>query len=286
MAGDNAEVLAVAAADPILQPWCDWIDRAVDRVIRSAERWPAPPPFEDDAELEASLAHLQRATNALSAKWRGETPEDPPEQEPAGAEPAELEAERLLREHRELLDRARPFARVEHRPFDPALYELVRTNLGIAAHIPPTMTYMPIDLSATARLAAAIARNADDATFRELIADAAEQRPLVIAVALLEALAYVAERAERHDLEREARGAAQTMVEDESWHERTVWEANETHCRMLLSLAAERSGAEVVATKLESALAADPGLLQLWRLRRDEPSACDSPWMAQEALLH
>jgi hypothetical protein len=260
----HGEARAVAAADPTLLPWCQWIDKGVAKVIRSAGRWPKPPPFEDDAKLEESLADLQRAIDALSATWRGETAEDPPEQEPEPAEPVETEGARVLREDRELLDEARPFSRVEHLPFDSALYERVRASLAVAAQIPPTMTFMSVELSATARLAAVIARNADDATFRELIANAVGQQPLSAAVALLGALANVAGKVERHDLEQEARGTAKAMIEDEAWRDRTVWVANETHGRMLLSIAAELSGsAELLAAKLESALIADPGLLDV-----------------------
>lgn len=104
----HAEVSAVAAADPTLLPWCAWINTTVDQVFRSAQEWPKPPPFADNGELEAALGGLRRATDALTGKWRGETAEDPPEPEPEHAEPAESDAERWLREHKELLDRPGP----------------------------------------------------------------------------------------------------------------------------------------------------------------------------------
>lgn len=138
------------------------------------------------------------------------------------------------------------------------------------------MMFISVDLFATARLAAAIARNADDTTFQMLIADAAEQTPLAAAIALLSGLATFAEKAGRTSLEQEAQAAARALVVEESWRDRGVWEANTTYGRAVLSMAAGLSSANEVAAKLASTLTADPGLLDVflaacaqWSERRD-----------------
>ena len=272
----HAEVSAVAAADPSLRPWCAWIDAAVQRVVSGVGRWPGQPPFDDDDALEAALENAQRGVNALSAQWRGEAAENPPEPPPEPVPAVEDEGARLLREHSELLDLARPFARVEHRPFDLGLYERVIANLTLAAHIPPIVTYLSVELNATASLAAAVARNADDATYRQLIANAAGQQPLAASAALLVALANVAERAGRKDLQHEALVAATASLQAVSWRDRTIWRDNLLYMRTLLSTAAHLCGTAHVAMAVKEALVHDPSLLDVilegcaqWNEQRD-----------------
>jgi len=115
------ELHAVRAVHPELLDWCRWIERAIREVIEAASRWPQPPPFRDDETFPTAIADLERSMDSLTAKWRGEDVDDPPPT-PAHADADEDPQAGRLAKHAALLDSARPWARVEHRPFDEALY--------------------------------------------------------------------------------------------------------------------------------------------------------------------
>jgi hypothetical protein len=212
-----AELHAVSAADQRLSRWCEWVERAVRDVIAAAGRWPGRPPTDDDDVWPDAVAELRRASQALTARWRREDAPEPP-QLSLPAEPAESDQQRAAREHQELLEAARPWARVTHRPYDAELCgRLIEATAAVAAwpDIPSLFT-MGVDM--TGRLAAKVARNADDETFHRLIARAATQQPLVAAVALLRGLMATAKDAGRPELEAEAVAAAtKLLVPRQSW---------------------------------------------------------------------
>ena len=129
----HGELQAVRAVHPGLDNWCAWVDHATRAVIDAASRWPAPPPFEDDHAWPDALAELERATNALTAKWRGEDAEEPPEPPPVAVEPKDDPHARQLSRHADLLDSARPWARVDHRRYDEPLYRRLCDAMQVCA---------------------------------------------------------------------------------------------------------------------------------------------------------
>jgi hypothetical protein len=195
-----AELHAVSAADQRLSRWCEWVEWTVRGVLASAGRWPGRPPTDDDDAWPDAVAELRRASQALTARWRREDAPEPP-QLPQPAEPTETDQQRAVREHHELLEAARPWARVTHRPYDPELCgRLIQATSAVVA-LPDTPSLLTTGVDATGRLAAKVARNADDETFRQLIARAATRQPLAAAAALLRGLMVTARDAGRSELE-------------------------------------------------------------------------------------
>jgi hypothetical protein len=255
-----AELHAVRAADARLAPWCQWVRNATEDVLIAAGQWPGRPPVADDEMWEQSLSELLRASDALAATWRGEPAAQPPaspEDEPAektDEEQAEGEAHRLL------LDSARPWARVTHRPFDPELYERLVEATRTVLFLPSLPSLLTVGLSATARLAAHVARNADDDTYRDLIDQAAANEPLARSTALLRSLMTIANQTQRPELESEALSQAQKLLRAETWRSASVWGENGPHSLTLLHWTAEASSTEALQEKLITALEGDPEL--------------------------
>ncbi|WP_433678046.1 hypothetical protein [Nocardia sp. CA-119907] len=257
-----AELHAVQAVSKQLQPWCEWVEAAATRVIGASGRWPGPPPQQDDEELTAVLSELGRASAALSATWRGEPSEQPPVLTTTTAEPLESEAQGQLRKHGELLDRARPWARVDTRGYDAQLYADLVDAATYAVKLPKTMTHMRFGLDVTAGLAASVARNADDATLAELIDAATNRLPLAVAVYLLRQLMFMAEQTNRAELYEKASHHLTQLLIGADWADRDLWVENRHYVRLLLSFTASISSDAEVGGLVEAALEADSSLLE------------------------
>lgn len=256
-----AELHAVCAADQRLARWCDWVEAAARQLIEAAGRWPSDLPVHDDQVWPEAIAELKRSSQALGTAWRGETAPEPPEQPQPVSETVETERERGFREHRALLEAAAPWGRVTHRPFDAELYERLLEATRPVLGFPNVLSLLTVGLDATARLAASVARNADDATYRALIHRAAEQRPLAVAAHLLRHLALTAKSAQRGDLQAEAETEAWALLRGETWQDTTVWSDNQVHARPLLGWTASLSSADEVRATLVAALEHNPGAL-------------------------
>jgi hypothetical protein len=255
-----AEVHAVSAADQRLGRWCEWVERAVRGVIAAAGRWPDRPPTDDDDVWPDAVAELRRASQALTARWRQEdAPEPPPPSLPAA--PAESDQQRAAREHHELLEAARPWARVTHRPYDAELCgRLIEATAAVAA-LPDIPSLLTTGVDTTGRLAAKVARNADDETFRQLIARAATQQPLAAAAALLRGLIATAKDAGRPELEAEAVASVIELLAAQSWQDPRIWTDNRPHMRKLLGWTAALTSDSDVRMTLTTAINQDPQLL-------------------------
>ena len=256
-----AELHAVRAADDRLAPWCTWVERTTTNALAASGRWPAPGHIDDDQELTEALAELHRASTALSAVWRGEEAEQPPPPPMPAPEPAEDELQRAGREYRELLETARPWARVKHRPYDPELYARLVHATSYAVGLPRLPRLLPFDLDAAVRLAANVARNADDHTYAILINQAVELHPLAAAVSLLRHLMTVAEDTERQELSAKAKENMIRLLETETWQDPQVWAANEFHITMLLDLTALATSDNDVQLTIAAALHHNSDLL-------------------------
>jgi hypothetical protein len=207
-----------------------------------------------------AVVELRRASQALTARWRREdAPEPPPPSLPA--EPAESDQQRAAREHHELLEAARPWARVTHRPYDAELCgRLMKATAAVAA-LPDIPSLLTTGVDTTGRLAAKVARNADDETFRQLIARAATQQPLAAAVALLRGLIATAKDAGRPALKAKAVASATKLLAAQSWQDPRIWTDNRPHMRKLLGWTASVTSDSDVRMTLTTAINQDPQLL-------------------------
>lgn len=255
--------LALAVSvEAVLAPWCDWLERAIDHLMQAAARWPAGG-AEDDAQLQEAIEQLRLASLALGQKARG-LPTDPP---PAPAvlhtaAATESDADRHGREHRELLENARRWARVDHLPFDRDLYEALVNAMPYAIELPTVATLMGSDLDATAHLAARVAKNADDESVLELIDDTKEMAPLGATTALLWNIQRVAEKSGRTTIKAAALEMLTKNLAAETWGTAEVWTANASHCRGLLNFTEYYLGTEHVRDRLSAALDADASLVE------------------------
>jgi hypothetical protein len=255
-----AELHAVSAADQRLSSWCEWVEWAARDVTAAAGRWPGRPPTDDDDVWRDAVAELRRASQALTARWRREDASEPP-QRSLPAEPAETDQQRAARDHLELLEAARPWARVTHRPYDPELCgQLIMATAAVVA-LPDIPSLLTTGVDVTGRLAAKVARNADDETFRQLIARAAAQQPLTAAAALLRGLMSTAKDAERPQLEAEALASATELLVAQSWQDARLWTDNRAHMRKLLGWTASLTSDSDVRMTLTTAIKQDPQLL-------------------------
>jgi hypothetical protein len=255
-----ADLSAARASRDEITPWCEWVSRATTALLESTATWPAPPPFDDDESLEHSIAELQRALDGLTAKWRGEEVAEPPIA--AVTREAVSPAYEEFESHRELLERARPFARVFHRPFDADLEEGLRQATAFAATLPTLASTLAYDLESTAGLAAAVARNADDATFRELIDDCCNRQPLAAGVLLARELMLLARGADRAQRAEEAENVARALLFKADWADTSTWRENDPYCALLLGFQESVIGADATRRALEEALEANPTVLR------------------------
>lgn len=255
-----AELRAVCAAAPELARWCDWVERSTRQLVSAAGRWPGRPPIDDDQVWPEAIAELQRAAQALGEAWRGGNAAEPPEPQPVPEE-TETDQQRAYREHRELLETASPWGRVSHLPYDADLCERLMTATELVAPLPFVLSLAGAGLQATARLAARVARNADDSTYRALIHRATDQRPLAAAAHLLNDLARTAGDEGRNVLQREAETTATTLLTTESWRDQQVWCDNEVHARTLLAWTASLSDDTKVRATLAAVIEHSPELL-------------------------
>lgn len=255
--------LALAlSVDSALAPWCVWLERAVDEVVLASGRWPAGG-AEDDDTLGTALENLRTASLLLGRKSRGEEVSQPPEVLPeAATEPAESETQRRAREHRAVLEAARPWSRVDHLAYDADVYRRLLKATSYAKDLPPLMHLLPWGLDATARLAARVARNADDTTLLALVEEATMLAPMSVASAMLWNLHQVADDSSRADVGQRASAGLIKLLEDETWQEHQVWEENQFHCRHLLMLCEHFVGTDHVDARLRTALDADPTLIR------------------------
>jgi pterin-4a-carbinolamine dehydratase len=257
-----AELHAVRAAMVHVGPWCDWVEAAAGMVLAASGRWPGRPPEDDDEVLPGALAELLRASAALSAAWQGQPAEQPPAPPPPAPEPVETDTQRLAREHHELLERARPWTRVDGRAYDATLYTDLVQAARFVLDLPELPMYLTVGLSTTTGLAADVARNADDATFSALIDDAAAQQPLAIAVTLVRELMFMAQKTQRPDLEAKAQEHAVQLLRDADWADREVWVDNRFHVRRLLGWTASLGTDAEVRERIAAAITAQPQLLE------------------------
>lgn len=247
-----AELSAVKAACPELAPWCDWCARCAAAVTAESGLLTG----DGDAALETTLTELTRSSASVTAAWRGENPEPPPNPPESPAPPMESPEEAARRVHREVLERARPWRRVRARPYDAATYDNVVRQLSFASHLPPVVSEMPYGLDAGSALAAAILRNANDDEFVNRVEEASLLTPLAVASYLLVHLRRVAMESGRNAIADDAKRRLEALLSAESWTDAATWEANGVNCRAVLEFAAQVVGEQEVFERLRDAIPA------------------------------
>lgn len=160
------------------------------------------------------------------------------------------------------MDRARPWARVDTRPYDADLYAALVEAARFALDLPELPMFVTVSLTMTTGLAADVARNADDDTFADLIDDATALQPVAIAVSLVRQLMFMAEKTQRPDLEAKAREHAVQLLRDTDWANREVWVDNRFHMRQLLGWTASVTTNDEVRDRVASAITEQPDLLE------------------------
>lgn len=255
-----AELRAVSATNVALTPWCQWLERAASALVDAAGRWQGRPPEPDDRLWPGAIAEAEGAWSALNAASRGDQSTKPPAPDVV-SEPSETDEDRLVREHYELLDAARPWARVTQRPYDSKMFDRLIDAAELAVQLPAVLSLLTVGLEATTGLAANVARNADDATFRGLIARARDLQPLAVAVSLLTDLMRIADSSSRAELQSESAAEAEKRLRAETWSTSRVWGDNRFHARTLLNSTASFTSDQEVRQMLAGALLADPRIL-------------------------
>lgn len=257
----KAEVAAARAAVPRSSRWCEWLVRSAERVEASVSRWPGPPPAVDDDELSDAVTELRDAASAVAAALRGESPSPPPAAVAKESEvlpPAENDA---LARHEALLERARPFARVAHRPYDSQLRADLASAAYDAATIPPVLNALAIDLSTTAGLAARVARNAQQDELTQLIEQDRARRPMCVAVLLLHELQRVLVERGEEELAEYAGRSIIDLLSSVDWSQSETWDGNEHFGRAVFQVWASLASPTEPRQALAAALRRAPGRL-------------------------
>jgi len=254
----KVELAAVRASRTAVEPWSAWASRAVDEVVAASSTWPGPPGLEDDDRLDGALVGLAEATDALTAAWRGD-PAAPPPPDPDPGQPPVLRDP--LQDHRALLDRARPYARVNHRPYDAALRAELAAAAEQAAGIPPVLSALAVGLSATCGLAAAVAGNADDDELAALAEQDARRRPLSAAVLLLAEAARAAEKRGRPAPQERAEAALAALWDSVDWSDPGSWDGDDANTHSMLWAGSRITSPEHTKERLSQALAQRPDIV-------------------------
>lgn len=282
-----AEVATARHAVPPTAPWCDWLTRAATELLAAASSWPGPPPAEDDGRVQEASVDVRNAADALASALRGENPDPPPLAKAGAAEgdsvesaasTARREGEELLARHRDLLDRARPWRRVTHRPYDAELRALLAAAAVDASTLPIVIDTLGIDLGATAGLAAGVARNAEPDELDALIALDRTRRPIVVAVAMLFELSRVLDDAGHSDLAKQARTCLLEELSSQDWASSDAWTGNDAWGSQMFNIWSHLSSPTLPQRALGAALYEAPE-------RLDDVVLTCAPWVRRESTI-
>jgi hypothetical protein len=256
----KVELAAATASSPAVESWCRWVSDCVDEVVAASSVWPATDDLRDDNRLTDSSAQLRTAAARLAAAWRGEATEAPP---PPVEPPVESDPRPdPLTVYRELLSRARPFARVDHREYVPDLRAALVAAAPDAATLPRVLSTIALDLAQLCHLAAAVAGNACDDALAALVTSDSQVRPLSAALLLLDESRQLAEKRGRLEVAERAKSAFVSLWESVDWSHAESWEGNDACAGLMFAVAARLVSAQAVRERLGAALTTTPELVQ------------------------
>lgn len=255
----RVELAAVRTTRPQVTPWCDALDRAIGALLQEASVWHDSGELTDDAAFETAVVALHESMSELVRASRGEqvpVPETPP----VVTEEAEVDP---YAAHRALLNQARPFGRVTHRPYDAELRRRVAEATGRASTIPPVASFMAIGLSVTAGLAVAVARNASEAERLGLVDLDGQRTPICAAAALLQETSRDADAHEAPRVADAARDRLRDLWSSTDWDDEAAWIGNDVRGSLMMHAFARVTSDQEVRERLTDALASNPTLLGL-----------------------
>ncbi|WP_404464581.1 hypothetical protein LG274_11545 [Micrococcus antarcticus] len=249
------ELAAVRVTGRQVALWCDALERAITDLIDTASTWTGRSDPTSDTAFDNALGELQRSVTDLVRASRGEQVAVP-ELPPVASEPEQVDP---LSEHRKLLDEARPFHRVRHRPYDPELRERVAGATVEAAAIPPTAHFLTIGLDTTAALAIAVAGNATEDEQFDLMERDRQRLPICAAAALLQ-------EAARQGDEQDAPAVAaddnlRRLWSETDWSKDASWVGNDVNGQSMMWAFARATSDAEVHDRLAHALETAPHLL-------------------------
>lgn len=249
------ELAAVRVTGTQVAPWCDALDRVITELIGTASTWAGGSDPASDTAFDNALEELRRSVTDLVRASRGEQVEVP-EPPPVVSEPEEVDP---LAEHRKLLDEARPFHRVGHRPYDPELRGRVAEATGRAAAIPPTAHFLAIGLDTTAALAIAVAGNATEDDRLDLVERDRQRLPICAAVALLQ---ETTRRGDEQDAPAAAaRESLRRLWSETDWASAASWVGNDVNGQSMMWAFARATSDAEVHDRMAHALETAPQLL-------------------------
>ncbi|MBG6184717.1 hypothetical protein IWX65_002695 [Arthrobacter sp. CAN_A214] len=250
------ELAAVRVTRTPVGPWCDALDRAIIGVVDAASSWTGGFNPDQDVEFNTALADMERSVGDLVRASRGEQVEVPKSPQ-IMSEPEDVDP---LAVHRELLNQARPFHRVNHRPYDPELRERVAEATREAAAIPPTAHFLAIGLDTTAALAVAVAGNATEDEQLELVEQDRQRLPICAAVALLQ------ENIRRSDGQNApaiaAREGLRRLWSDTDWSSTASWVGNDVNGQSMMWTFTRLTSVMEVHDRLADVVKTAPELLK------------------------
>jgi hypothetical protein len=249
------ELAAVRATRPQIAPWCDALEHAIIVVIDMTSTWPEGPDPTADNQFDTALNDLSKSISDLVRASRGEQV-DLPKPPPAVIERRDLDP---LAGHRDLLEQARPYSRVSHRPYDPELRERLADATRDAAALPFVFQFASIGLDTTARLAIAVAGNAGEAEQLELVERDRQRLPICAAAALLSATT-LREKGQPASAAA-AREALQRLLYETDWSDESSWAGNDINGRSMMQAFADATSDEAVRDRLTQALETNPEVL-------------------------
>jgi hypothetical protein len=123
------------------------------------------------------------------------------------------------------------------------------------------MTYLRYGLDSVARLAASVARNADDNAFHNIITSTAARTPLAVSVTTLRELIAITQTGERSNLEAECLRHITDLLAGADWRDPNTWIDNGFHARSLLNWTTSVTSNDAVRQDIATVLDKDPSLL-------------------------
>lgn len=253
----ETELAAAVSGAADSGPWSLWLRSSVNKATHVATT-PDHIGLAEDSVLLAALDDVHASLEALVLHLRGLAAPEPPEV--IVTEELPNAAEKMMKRHREMLDRGRPFVRVGNKDFDAALHDELAAQTVFACYLPEVTNFFGLALSSASQVAAHVARRGSDSDVEAIIAAYATRKPTAAAVLLLFNLERLLEEDGRIPLASDALTALQGRAESFGWDDVNEWEANGYASALMLDVFANILTPEAVHEHLRAAAEINPEL--------------------------